>query len=86
MTFDPSTASSPARPDKHHVLVLGLCPPAGLLLCYELAVQTDRRGQPIPRLLQQRSQGYQQTLASLIHDVRQSFPIPLVFFFSPYWC
>ncbi|CAF93350.1 unnamed protein product, partial [Tetraodon nigroviridis] len=42
---------------------------AGLLLCYELAVQTDRRGQPIPRLLQQRSKGYQQTLASLIHDV-----------------
>ncbi|XP_041635386.1 focadhesin [Cheilinus undulatus] len=42
---------------------------AGLLLCYELPVQTDREGRPIDRFLVSRSRSYQQTLSALIHEV-----------------
>ncbi|XP_043953730.1 focadhesin isoform X1 [Gambusia affinis] len=42
---------------------------AGLLLCYELPVQTDRSGKPIDRFLVTRSRSYQQTLTALIHEV-----------------
>uniref|UniRef100_A0A7N8Y655 Focadhesin n=1 Tax=Mastacembelus armatus TaxID=205130 RepID=A0A7N8Y655_9TELE len=42
---------------------------AGLLLCYELPVQTDRDGKPINRFLISRSRSYQQTLTALIHEV-----------------
>nr|XP_046235770.1 focadhesin isoform X2 [Scatophagus argus]XP_046235771.1 focadhesin isoform X2 [Scatophagus argus] len=42
---------------------------AGLLLCYELPVQTDRDGRPITRFLVSRSRSYQQILAALIHEV-----------------
>ncbi|XP_026208775.1 focadhesin [Anabas testudineus] len=42
---------------------------AGLLLCYELPVQTDRDGKPIDRFLINRSRSYQQTLTALIHEV-----------------
>lgn len=42
---------------------------AGLLLCYELPVQTDREGRPIDRFLISRSRSYQQTLSALIHEV-----------------
>uniref|UniRef100_A0AAQ5YU84 DUF3730 domain-containing protein n=1 Tax=Amphiprion ocellaris TaxID=80972 RepID=A0AAQ5YU84_AMPOC len=42
---------------------------AGLLLCYELPVQTDREGRPIDRFLVSRSRSYQQTLTALIHEV-----------------
>uniref|UniRef100_UPI003AB0ACCF focadhesin n=1 Tax=Centroberyx gerrardi TaxID=166262 RepID=UPI003AB0ACCF len=42
---------------------------AGLLLCYELPVQTDRDGRPISRFLLSRSRSYQQTLTALIHEV-----------------
>uniref|UniRef100_A0A3Q1FPF3 Focadhesin n=1 Tax=Acanthochromis polyacanthus TaxID=80966 RepID=A0A3Q1FPF3_9TELE len=42
---------------------------AGLLLCYELPVQTDREGRPINRFLVSRSRSYQQTLTALIHEV-----------------
>uniref|UniRef100_A0A8C3GCN1 Focadhesin n=1 Tax=Cyclopterus lumpus TaxID=8103 RepID=A0A8C3GCN1_CYCLU len=42
---------------------------AGLLLCYELPVQTDRDGRRIDRFLVSRSRSYQQTLAALIHEV-----------------
>ncbi|KAJ0055752.1 hypothetical protein NL108_011338 [Boleophthalmus pectinirostris] len=41
----------------------------GLLLCYELPVQTDRDGRPIDRFLMSRSRSYQQTLSTLIHEV-----------------
>ncbi|XP_041840691.1 focadhesin isoform X2 [Melanotaenia boesemani] len=42
---------------------------AGLLLCYELPVQTDRDGRPIDRFVVSRSRSYQQTLTALIHEV-----------------
>ncbi|XP_070711064.1 focadhesin isoform X2 [Pempheris klunzingeri] len=42
---------------------------AGLLLCYELPVQTDRDGRTIGRFLTSRSRSYQQMLAALIHEV-----------------
>ncbi|KAI3375862.1 hypothetical protein L3Q82_004137 [Scortum barcoo] len=42
---------------------------AGLLLCYDLPVQTDRDSKPINRFLVSRSRSYQQTLAALIHEV-----------------
>ncbi|KAF7207334.1 focadhesin [Nothobranchius furzeri] len=42
---------------------------AGLLLCYEIPVQTDRSGRPIDRFLSSRSRNYQQTLTALIHEV-----------------
>ncbi|XP_032439079.1 focadhesin isoform X2 [Xiphophorus hellerii] len=42
---------------------------AGLLLCYELPVQTDRSGKPIDRFLVTRSRSFQQTLTALIHEV-----------------
>ncbi|XP_054914412.1 focadhesin isoform X2 [Poeciliopsis prolifica] len=42
---------------------------AGLLLCCEFPVQTDRSGKPIDRLLVTRSRSYQQTLTALIHEV-----------------
>ncbi|KAA8579270.1 hypothetical protein FQN60_017486 [Etheostoma spectabile] len=42
---------------------------AGLLLCYELPVQTGRDGRPIDRFLLSRSRSHQQTLAALIHEV-----------------
>ncbi|XP_048826033.1 focadhesin [Brienomyrus brachyistius] len=42
---------------------------AGLLLCYELPVQTDRDGRPISRFLVSRGRSYQQMLATLIHEV-----------------
>uniref|UniRef100_A0A8C4YVW1 Focadhesin n=1 Tax=Gadus morhua TaxID=8049 RepID=A0A8C4YVW1_GADMO len=41
----------------------------GLLLSFELPVHTDRDGRPIVRFLVSRSRTYQQTLASLIHEV-----------------
>nr|XP_020450551.1 focadhesin [Monopterus albus]XP_020450552.1 focadhesin [Monopterus albus]XP_020450553.1 focadhesin [Monopterus albus]XP_020450554.1 focadhesin [Monopterus albus]XP_020450555.1 focadhesin [Monopterus albus]XP_020450556.1 focadhesin [Monopterus albus] len=41
----------------------------GLLLSYELPVQTDRDGKPIDRFLISRSRSYQQTLTALIHEV-----------------
>ncbi|CAL9694547.1 unnamed protein product [Knipowitschia caucasica] len=41
----------------------------GLLLCYELPVQTDRDGKPIERFFTSRSRSYQQTLSTLIHEV-----------------
>uniref|UniRef100_A0A8C5EA82 DUF3730 domain-containing protein n=1 Tax=Gouania willdenowi TaxID=441366 RepID=A0A8C5EA82_GOUWI len=42
---------------------------AGMLLCYELPVQTDREGRAIIRFLVSRSRSYQQTLTALIHEV-----------------
>ncbi|XP_056225710.1 focadhesin isoform X1 [Seriola aureovittata] len=42
---------------------------AGLLLSYELPVQTDRNGKPIDRFLVSRSRSHQQTLTALIHEV-----------------
>ncbi|KAM9424589.1 focadhesin isoform 2-T2 [Pholidichthys leucotaenia] len=42
---------------------------AGMLLCYDLPVQTDREGKPINRFLVSRSRSYQQTLMALIHEV-----------------
>ncbi|XP_064200022.1 focadhesin [Anguilla rostrata] len=42
---------------------------AGLLLCYDLPVQTDREGHPITRFLVSRGRSYQQMLAALIHEV-----------------
>ncbi|KAG9345475.1 hypothetical protein JZ751_008619 [Albula glossodonta] len=42
---------------------------AGLLLCYDLPVQTDREGRPITRFLVSRGRSYQQMLAALIHEV-----------------
>uniref|UniRef100_A0A8C9QX52 Focadhesin n=1 Tax=Scleropages formosus TaxID=113540 RepID=A0A8C9QX52_SCLFO len=42
---------------------------AGLLLCYELPVQSDREGRPISRFLVSRGRSYQQMLAALIHEV-----------------
>uniref|UniRef100_A0A3Q1H9W2 Uncharacterized protein n=1 Tax=Anabas testudineus TaxID=64144 RepID=A0A3Q1H9W2_ANATE len=45
---------------------------AGLLLCYELPVQTDRDGKPIDRFLINRSRSYQQTLTALIHEGRRA--------------
>uniref|UniRef100_A0A671UMV3 Focadhesin n=1 Tax=Sparus aurata TaxID=8175 RepID=A0A671UMV3_SPAAU len=45
---------------------------AGLLLCYELPVQTDRDGRPIDRFLISRSRSYQQTLTALIHEGRRA--------------
>uniref|UniRef100_A0A8C1DI18 Focadhesin n=1 Tax=Cyprinus carpio carpio TaxID=630221 RepID=A0A8C1DI18_CYPCA len=43
--------------------------PAGLLLCYDLPVQTDKDGHPITRFLVSRGRSYQQMLATLIHEV-----------------
>lgn len=42
---------------------------AGLLLCYDLPVQTDKDGRPISRFLVSRGRSYQQMLATLIHEV-----------------
>ncbi|XP_037335022.2 focadhesin [Pungitius pungitius] len=42
---------------------------AGLLLCYDLPVQTDREGRRIDRFLVSRSRSFLQTLATLIHEV-----------------
>ncbi|XP_057196006.1 focadhesin isoform X2 [Triplophysa rosa] len=42
---------------------------AGLLLCYDLPVQSDKDGQPITRFLVSRGRSYQQMLATLIHEV-----------------
>uniref|UniRef100_A0AAR2ISI2 DUF3730 domain-containing protein n=1 Tax=Pygocentrus nattereri TaxID=42514 RepID=A0AAR2ISI2_PYGNA len=42
---------------------------AGLLLCYDLPVQTDRDGRPINRFMVSRGRSFQQTLTSLIHEV-----------------
>ncbi|XP_077083940.1 focadhesin isoform X2 [Siphateles boraxobius] len=42
---------------------------AGLLLCYDLPVQTDKDGRPINRFLVSRGRSYQQMLATLIHEV-----------------
>ncbi|KAL2078934.1 hypothetical protein ACEWY4_024678 [Coilia grayii] len=42
---------------------------AGLLLCYDLPIQTDRDGRPISRFCVSRGRSYQQTLAALIHEV-----------------
>ncbi|KAF4111436.1 focadhesin [Onychostoma macrolepis] len=42
---------------------------AGLLLCYDLPVQTDKDGRPIARFLVSRGRSYQQMLATLIHEV-----------------
>ncbi|XP_048475512.1 focadhesin [Rhincodon typus] len=42
---------------------------AGLLLCYDLHVQTDKDGKPINRFLVSRGRSYQQMLAALIHEV-----------------
>ncbi|XP_060730282.1 focadhesin [Tachysurus vachellii] len=42
---------------------------AGLLLCYDLPVQTDRDGRPITRFMVSRGRGFQQMLTTLIHEV-----------------
>uniref|UniRef100_A0A8C7M2R3 DUF3730 domain-containing protein n=1 Tax=Oncorhynchus mykiss TaxID=8022 RepID=A0A8C7M2R3_ONCMY len=42
---------------------------AGLLLSFDLPVQTDRDGRPINRFLLSRGRSYQQMLATLIHEV-----------------
>ncbi|MGH0124799.1 UNVERIFIED_CONTAM: hypothetical protein FKN15_074500, partial [Acipenser sinensis] len=42
---------------------------AGLLLCYDLPIQTDRDGRPINRFLVSRGRSYQQMLTALIHEV-----------------
>ncbi|KAG7495749.1 focadhesin [Solea senegalensis] len=42
---------------------------AGMLLSYELPVQTDRSGKPIDRFLVSRGRSYQQILTALIHEV-----------------
>ncbi|MBN3321520.1 FOCAD protein, partial [Atractosteus spatula] len=42
---------------------------AGLLLCYDLPIQTDRDGRPINRFLVSRGRSFQQMLAALIHEV-----------------
>uniref|UniRef100_A0AAY4E382 Focadhesin n=1 Tax=Denticeps clupeoides TaxID=299321 RepID=A0AAY4E382_9TELE len=41
----------------------------GLLLCYDLPIQTDKEGQPIRRFLVSRGRSYQQMLAALIQEV-----------------
>uniref|UniRef100_A0A9J8BYE0 Focadhesin n=1 Tax=Cyprinus carpio carpio TaxID=630221 RepID=A0A9J8BYE0_CYPCA len=45
---------------------------AGLLLCYDLPVQTDKDGHPITRFLVSRGRSYQQMLATLIHEGRKA--------------
>uniref|UniRef100_A0AAY4E126 Focadhesin n=1 Tax=Denticeps clupeoides TaxID=299321 RepID=A0AAY4E126_9TELE len=40
----------------------------GLLLCYDLPIQTDKEGQPIRRFLVSRGRSYQQMLAALIQE------------------
>uniref|UniRef100_A0A3P9A7H9 DUF3730 domain-containing protein n=1 Tax=Esox lucius TaxID=8010 RepID=A0A3P9A7H9_ESOLU len=45
---------------------------AGLLLSYDLPVQTDRDGRPISRFLLSRGRSYQQILATLIHEGRRA--------------
>ncbi|KAF3836782.1 hypothetical protein F7725_004246 [Dissostichus mawsoni] len=45
---------------------------AGLLLSYELPVQTDREGRAMDRFLVSRSRSYQLTLAALIHEGRHA--------------
>ena len=52
-----------------HVSGISLCFSAGLLLSYDLPVQTDRNGQPINRFLLSQSRSYQQMLSTLIHEV-----------------
>lgn len=42
---------------------------AGLLLCYDLPIQTDKDGRPIIRFLVSRGRSYQQMLATFIHEV-----------------
>lgn len=42
---------------------------AGLLLCYDLPVQTDRDGRPINRFMVSRGRAFQQMLTTLIHEV-----------------
>ncbi|KAF4089364.1 hypothetical protein AMELA_G00065400 [Ameiurus melas] len=42
---------------------------AGLLLCYDLPVQTDRDGRPISRFMVSRGRSFQQMLTTLIHEV-----------------
>ncbi|XP_018420967.1 PREDICTED: focadhesin [Nanorana parkeri] len=42
---------------------------AGMLLCYDLPVLTDRDGRPINRFLASRGRSYQQMLTALIHEV-----------------
>lgn len=42
---------------------------AGLLLCYDLPVQTDRDGRPITRFMVSRGRIFQQMLTTLIHEV-----------------
>ncbi|XP_053321855.1 focadhesin [Spea bombifrons] len=42
---------------------------AGMLLCYDLPVQTDKDGRPINRFLASRGRSYQQMLTALIHEV-----------------
>uniref|UniRef100_A0A8B9KCG5 Focadhesin n=1 Tax=Astyanax mexicanus TaxID=7994 RepID=A0A8B9KCG5_ASTMX len=45
---------------------------AGLLLCYDLPVQTDRDGRLISRFMVSRGRSFQQTLTSLIHEGRKA--------------
>uniref|UniRef100_A0A4W4GFD6 DUF3730 domain-containing protein n=1 Tax=Electrophorus electricus TaxID=8005 RepID=A0A4W4GFD6_ELEEL len=42
---------------------------AGLLLCYDLPVQTDRDGRPISRFMVSRGRSFQQMLTTFIHEV-----------------
>ncbi|XP_062850155.1 focadhesin isoform X2 [Trichomycterus rosablanca] len=42
---------------------------AGLLLCYDLPIQTDKDGRPITRFIVSRGRSYQQMLTTLIHEV-----------------
>ncbi|KAG8455075.1 hypothetical protein GDO86_001338 [Hymenochirus boettgeri] len=42
---------------------------AGMLLCYDLPIQTDKDGRPIDRFLASRGRSYQQMLTALINEV-----------------
>uniref|UniRef100_A0A6I8R488 Focadhesin n=1 Tax=Xenopus tropicalis TaxID=8364 RepID=A0A6I8R488_XENTR len=42
---------------------------AGMLLCYDLPIQTDKDGRPINRFLASRGRSYQQMLTALINEV-----------------
>lgn len=64
---------------RHRAFLVTVSASAGLLLCYELPLQTDREGRPINRLLVNRSHGYQQILANLIHEARLSRFLPPLF-------
>lgn len=43
---------------------------AGMLLCFDLPIQTDREGRTITRFLVSRGRNYQQMVSALIHEVQ----------------